>query len=793
MIERLTGIFPLPPERALKVFQRALVGLAATLFVVIATLTVAYEDIFEGFGDANALSVGAIAPRNIVAPQPATYVSQILTTEARQNARQAVQPLYDPPDPNVARQQTQLAQQILAFIANVRRDPYGTREQRIDDLNQITALTLDERITDTILQFSDEVWNAISDEVINVMSLVMRESIRATNLQTLRDQLSNQVSIRFNPQERNVIVAIVKDLMRPNTFENVEATNRAKEDAANRVPDVSRSFVRGERLLSAGDVITAADYEAMQALGLLRPPDVRAQEVVRAFALTSIVMVIIGLYLVRFDPRIVYTEARLFLLVAVCFLVMLVATRVLGLSGNIYLFPSAALALLFVAIAGAHVAIISTLGLALLTGVMANNSLELCALVAAGGIIGTLTLRRTERLNSFFVAGVMVGIVEAAMVASFSLVNTLIFDPDIIGKVITVLLSGAVLVPATAIAAMYLLTQLFNLPTALKLLDLSQPSKPLLQRLLREAPGTYQHSLQVANLAEQAATAIGAEAQLTHVAALYHDIGKMLNPLYFTENQQDIVNPHDTLNDPYRSAAIIIGHVVEGDALARQYRLPARIRDFILEHHGTTQVFVFYQRALNQSEGNDNAVDVSDFTYPGPRPRSRETAILLMADSCEATVRAVKPQTRQEITDLVDRIIDDKRKSGQLDTSGLTLNELRIIRDTFVDVLQGMFHPRINYMEAIAKKPTNAPKTTTAPKVDAKPVTPPRLDKVGDDPAKRTLEVPSVQPTNGTNHSQERDEEEPMSEVPRLPRADDVKHPPKPEETSASTQESGTP
>ncbi len=773
MIERLTngfiGQLLVPSERTLKFFQRGLVALAALLFVVIATLTVAYDDIFEGFSDANALTIGSIAPRNIVAPQTTSYVSQILTTEARENAGLAVQALYDPPDPNVARQQTQLAQQILAFIINVRRDLYGTREQRTDDLNQITALTLDERITENVLQFNDEAWNAINDEVLNVMSLVMRESIRSTNLQTIRDQLSNQVSIRFNPQERAVIVAIVEDLVRPNTFENVDATNRAKEEAVNRVPEVTRTFVRGERILSGGDVITHADYEALQALGLLRPPDVRAQEVIRAFALTSIVMVIIGLYLARFDPRIIYTEARLLLLVAVCFLLMLIATRILGLGGNIYLFPSAAMALLFVAIAGAHVAIISTLGLGLLTGVMANNSLEVATLVCIGGIIGTLYLRRTERLNTFFVAGVLIGIVEAAIIASFSIVNALTFDPNVFGSIVTALLSGAVLVPSTAIAAMYTLTQLFNLTTALKLLDLSQPSKPLLQRLLREAPGTYQHSLQVANLAEQAAHAIGAEAQLTHVAALYHDIGKILNPLYFTENQQDIVNPHDTLNDPYRSATIIIGHVIEGDALAKQYRLPARIRDFILEHHGTTQVFVFYQRAINQSESNTDTVDISDFTYPGPRPRSRETAILLMADSCEATVRAIKPQTRQDISDVVSKIIDDKRVSGQLDTSGLTLNELNIIRTTFVDVLQGMFHPRINYMEAVQKKaPSLTNKTAQQPKVEVtKPVVPARMDKISEE-AKRTIETPIARPFV------EVEDEEPMTEVPRLPRAEDI-------------------
>jgi cyclic-di-AMP phosphodiesterase PgpH len=436
--------------------------------------------------------------------------------------------------------------------------------------------------------------------------------------------------------------------------------------------------------------------------------------------------------------------------------------------------------LLFVAIVGYHEAIISTFGMAILAGFMANLSLEVTTLVATGGLMGALTLRRTERLNAFFVSGAVVGFVNAAIVATFKLMtpNTLT-NTELAGLIVTALLSGLVLVPATAIASMFLVTAIFNLPTALKLLDLAQPSKPLLQRLLREAPGTYQHSLQVANLAEQAASKIGADSQLTHVAALYHDIGKMGNPLFFTENQQDpSMNPHDTLNDPYRSAAIIIEHITEGDEMAKQYHLPRRLRDFILEHHGTTQVYVFYQRAINQADGDVMAVDVNDFTYPGPKPRSRETAILMLADSCEATVRSVKPQSRQEIADLVDKIIDDKRKAKQLQDSNLTLTELDAIRNIFVDILQSMFHPRINYLEAAKKTSTqNMAKastlTTPAPKVERK--TPTRMDKVETPEViipKRTTEIPTLR---ASKTMVEMTDEEPMTEVPRLPRADELK------------------
>ncbi|MEP7291434.1 MAG: HDIG domain-containing metalloprotein, partial [Chloroflexota bacterium] len=195
---------------------------------------------------------------------------------------------------------------------------------------------------------------------------------------------------------------------------------------------------------------------------------------------------------------------------------------------------------------------------------------------------------------------------------------------------------------------------------------------------------------------EQAATAVGASPELLRVAALYHDIGKMLNPAFFVENQADNVNPHEVLNDPYRSADIIISHVTDGDKLARQYHLPARLRDFIIEHHGTTLVGYFYTRAVEQA-GDEEAVDIEQFTYPGPKPQTREAAIMMLADSCESTVRARKPSNKAEIVDIVDSIIDNRMRDGQLDEANLTLRDISITRDIFVEMLQAVFHPRINY------------------------------------------------------------------------------------------------
>jgi len=232
----------------------------------------------------------------------------------------------------------------------------------------------------------------------------------------------------------------------------------------------------------------------------------------------------------------------------------------------------------------------------------------------------------------------------------------------------------------------------------------------------------------VANLAELGAQRVNANAPLVRVAAMYHDVGKILNPHFFVENQVDGVNPHDALGDPLQSARIIIGHVSEGLRLARQYRLPCRIREFIAEHHGTTQALYFYRKA-QELAGDPETVDPRDFTYPGPRPQTRETAILMLADGCESSVRARRPQSKEHIEEAVNYIFDERLAKGQLDESGLTLNDLHALRETFLATLQGVFHPRIAYPGTPSQKALPAEIATS--QAGSEPAPP----AVGDAPA----------------------------------------------------------
>jgi putative nucleotidyltransferase with HDIG domain len=248
-----------------------------------------------------------------------------------------------------------------------------------------------------------------------------------------------------------------------------------------------------------------------------------------------------------------------------------------------------------------------------------------------------------------------------------------------------------------ALILQYFLAQTLGLTTALQLIEISRPDFPLLQFFLRNAPGTYQHSLQVANLAEQAAELIGADALLTRVGALFHDVGKSMNPTFFIENQpQGEMNTHEDI-DPAEAASTIISHVTDGVALARKYRLPRRIDDFILEHHGTMLTRYQYNQAVEAAGGDKSKVDERNFHYPGPAPHSRETALLMLADGSEARTRAERPPDEEAMRRIVLSTIETAQKNGQLDNTQLTLRDLSLITDAFVNVLRGTHHPRISY------------------------------------------------------------------------------------------------
>ncbi|HEY5670459.1 MAG TPA: HDIG domain-containing metalloprotein, partial [Anaerolineales bacterium] len=420
----------------------------------------------------------------------------------------------------------------------------------------------------------------------------------------------------------------------------------------------------------------------------------------------------------------------------ILFLVFLLSARLI-ISGHgvlPYVFPLAAYGLTVAVLFGAEPALVSSLSLAILVAYGYPNALDLTLYYALSSFFGVLTLGRGQRILTFFWAGAVIASSGSLVAIAFRLPLP---ETDWVG--ITTLV-GAALLNGTASASLavllqFFLAQLLGMTTALQLLEISRPDHPLLQFALRNAPGTYQHSLQVANLAEQAAEHIGADALLTRVGALYHDVGKALNPAFFIENQMPgNPNPHDQL-DPLPSASIITKHIKDSLELARKYRIPRRLQDFMLEHHGTMIARYQYVNAVKAAGGDESKVDPELFRYPGPRPRSRETAILMLADGCEARVRAERPKDTDEMRALIKSVIQNRMSQGQLDDTDLTLRDLDAIAESFTTTLRGVYHPRIEYpnlekttpsaTEAVPTLPTGAQTAQEAnPSPKSNPPTP---------------------------------------------------------------------
>ena len=358
-----------------------------------------------------------------------------------------------------------------------------------------------------------------------------------------------------------------------------------------------------------------------------------------------------------------------------------------------YLFPMAALSMLLSVIYDVRFSLTVTIVLAALIGFLAPNSLELAAYTAVGGLLAILTLQDAQRINAFFRAGLAAAIGYVAVILVFRL-NQDNIDVLAMLELMGYAVLNGVLSSALTLVGFFILGSLFGITATLQLQELARLDHPLLQELLRRAPGTYHHSIMVANLAEQAAEQIKANSALVRVGAFYHDIGKMNRPPFYSENQEG-VNPHDAL-DPHTSARIILSHVTDGLDLAKRYKLPNRLHQFIAEHHGTRLVKGFLYKAKEQAEEGE-LVDVEKFRYPGPRPRTRETAVVLLADVIESTSRALQPNSERAIEKLVNSLIDEDLTEGQLDESGLTLGDIRKIRESFIKTLKGRFHVRVKY------------------------------------------------------------------------------------------------
>jgi hypothetical protein len=677
--------------------------LAAFFLVLVFAAGVALDLAPSGPG----YTVNSLAPTAIRAPRAAVIPNPVETKQAQDNAASGVQPQYDyTADRASAKADLQSAEFTLdvAPIDDAFSATKAPEARQVELQTAFPQLTSDARTTLKALDPSR--WPIIKQAAQTLLVAAERQEIRDTNVASSRVALTAQdLPTGFSPAEESLISALASPLIVANSSFSATLTEQAKTQARNAVKPVQDTVQAGQVIVDQGHVIDAAAMVDITFFGLDSAKVDWGKPAAWMLLGIAVSAMLLG-WLWRYRPD-YWNRGQTLVLIGLIFAVAVVAVKLpAGRATLPFLIPTAAAGMLLTVLLDAGAGTVVMALLAIVAGTATGSSLELASYVFLGGFAGLLAVRKGERLHFFVQAGVAIALTDVVVVAVFALLGA----HDVTGML--QLWAGAVgaasIATVVTIGSFALLGNFFGILTGSQLMELANPSQPLLRRLLTETPGTYHHSLMVGNLAEPAAAAIGADPLLTRVAAYYHDIGKLANPLVFIENQSNGENIHDELS-PEDSAAILREHIAAGIDLAYRAKLPKPLIAFIPQHHGTATLSYFYAKArqaaaepfggLDTAAGAAaaDAVDQRKFRHSGPKPQSREAAVLMLADGVEASVRSLSSRDEASIKAMVGQIIQERLADGQLNECDITIRDVELVREAFVGQLIGMYHQRIAY------------------------------------------------------------------------------------------------
>jgi len=636
---------------------------------------------------------GLPAPRNVYAPHQLVWLDWNETEQQGEAAAGKVQMQYvkDPTARSAA-----LAE--IDTLFDILSRPTVSRA----DLQRLYDLHIPQDLIDATRSFSAETWDELRNTAREILSDVMANPIsEGKNEQEAYNSIDSLAMRETEPLRARVVSVTARAALRPTNRMDKEATQRLRDEEQAKVPQVTVALKQGDIVLHQGDIVSQKEYDELSTLRLLVPSPLARMLPIATLMLFSLTL--LGLYLRAFS-RPVYENNRKLVLLSFLIIVPLWASMTLG-AGESHAFLVGLLAvpagiMAVAGLLGAPVATVTAMMTAFIAGLTADQQFPMALLLLGSSLTGIIAVsaiwpaRRTIP-GVLSLVGVNLGlllILEGlrpgggfqAILAHF-------------GDLTLWAGAGGVGAVFIAIGAIYMLARPFGITTHYRLMELSNPNEPLMRRLMNEAPGTYHSSVMVANMAEAAADAIGANPLFTRVAALYHDIGKLKRPAFFVENQAPLGldNVHQRLS-PRLSYLILTSHVRDGVEMGRHYKLPEEVISIIGEHHGTTLAAYFYHRALN--EGSGTPISEHEFRYPGPKPSTREAVVVMLSDSVQAAVKSIKDPAPNRIEHMVEEIINNRLEDGQLEDCDITLHDLHRIREVFVRMLSGLYsYTRIEY------------------------------------------------------------------------------------------------
>ncbi|MBQ6715251.1 MAG: HDIG domain-containing protein [Clostridia bacterium] len=688
------------------------------------------------------IQIGAPAPNTIKATKDVE--DTITTNKLRSNAAGSVKSIYivDESVRNIVEEEASARFKVLAQVASLSRVSEGenavTETQLISANEQFAPVSITLEELTAIGSAEEGALNALISRATGLLSEKLAGNLMENQTEAAVKDISDTLLLEGADETvSRVIGKFLMDVIRPNYFIDEEATNAARKAEMDKIqPQVK---IKGEVIVSDGEIVTEAQYKMLDSLGIVKESSLDITLYYGVAILVLLLIAAVVLYIWLYDPEIIYSVKSLFLLALISVIVVGMSLLVRDISP--YLMPTTLGILLVSQLVKRRLAIVMNVVLSVAVSLFASTStgffnMAMFTIVVnsiVGGMVGLLVLKQRHQRTITLLAGLAIGLSNMICTFAIGLIN----NANLMNVLIMAEWSAGsgILAAILCIALMPIMEGVFNLVTPSKLIELSNPNQPLLRRLLLEAPGTYHHSIIVANLAEAAASEIGANALLARVGAYYHDIGKLKRPSYFKENQMGD-NPHDR-TDPRVSTAILTAHPRDGAAMLLKERVPDPIIEIVKSHHGDTPVMYFYNKSRME---NGDDVNVDDFRYDGPRPVSREAAIVMLADTVEAAARSMPNPDSEKLNQLIRNLVRSKTDDGQLDSCQLTFADIDKICMSFYTVLSGVFHERIEYPSI------EIPRARARALTESKPAEPQKEEKPAEE--KKAEEKPASETQN---------------------------------------------
>lgn len=662
-------------------FKQIIIGLmfAALLFIMIFS---------HKSNERISVKIGDLAPEDIISP--IEIVDIVTTEEKKQEARDSVEKRFIIDSYIQVKATDEIKTFFILLNELIQTDSELTKKDHEELISQ-SDVKLKEEYVKLLLKSNSDTLVKLENYILTIINNVMTTGISSDELDIEKNNAIDSFN-KFKDLPNNIREVgsnIIELKLTYNEIEDVETTKEKREEAASKINDIM--YKEGQIIVKKGEKISLKTIKLIEESGLLKDDKKTDYKlIIGTIILILVFIIIISTYLYILDRNIL---SNIKLLVLLSIIILLIFGISKGLSFlSPFIIPVATGAMLISILINTRLAVLVNLFAAILIGFITGNDINAITLYVVGGTVAALGVIKPNQRYNILYTGFIVSFVNVLIIISFGLIGNTgtktIFNGCFYGVI------NGILSSILTIGTLPIWEGSFGIVTQFKLLELSNANHPLLKELLHKAPGTYHHSIIVGNLSESAAEAIGANSLLARVGAYFHDVGKIKKPYFFKENQYNGKNPHDKIK-PSLSTFIIINHVKNGVELAKKHKLPIVIENIIREHHGTTLVKYFYAKSISETDSEKE--NEENYRYQGPKPQSKEAAIIMLADSVEAAVRAMQDSTKGKIEGLVRKIIKDKLYDGQLDECNLTLKDLDSIAKAFVSILIGIFHERIEY------------------------------------------------------------------------------------------------